>query len=136
MSAILTKDPPELDTARLAISPGLERIVRRCLEKSPELRFQSANDLAFALETLSTISTSSATRPACRAEARPKGERRLDPLDGRRGCRSRRGSVVAAGARRRPLAAGTDSPASARLPAKRRHRAYRPMAAPSRTRCG
>ena len=61
MSAILTKDPPDLDTARLSISPGLDRIVRRCLEKSPELRFQSATDLAFALETLSSVSTSSAT---------------------------------------------------------------------------
>ena len=59
MSAILSKDPPELDTTRLAISPGLDRIVRRCLEKSPDLRFQSANDLAFALETLAPPSTSS-----------------------------------------------------------------------------
>ena len=59
MTAILTKDPPELETAHLSISPGLERIVRRCLEKTPDLRFQSANDLAFALDTLSTVSTSS-----------------------------------------------------------------------------
>ncbi len=65
MSAILTKDPPELDTSRLSISPALDRIVRRCLEKSPELRFQSANDLAFALETLSTApSSSSVVAPA------------------------------------------------------------------------
>ncbi len=60
ITAILTKDPPELDISRLAISPALDRIVRRCLEKAPELRFQSANDLAFALENLSTTSTSSA----------------------------------------------------------------------------
>ena len=59
MTAVLTKEPPDLDVARLAIAPGLDRIVRRCLEKTPELRFQSANDLAFALETLSTASTSS-----------------------------------------------------------------------------
>jgi len=57
MTAILTKEPAELDTARLAISPGVDRIVRRCLEKSPALRFQSATDLAFALETLSTTTT-------------------------------------------------------------------------------
>ena len=60
MTAILTKDPPDLDIARLSISPALDRIVRRCLEKAPELRFQSANDLAFALETLASGSTSSA----------------------------------------------------------------------------
>ena len=57
MTAILTKDPPDLDVAKLAISPALDRIVRRCVEKAPELRFQSANDLAFALENLSTAST-------------------------------------------------------------------------------
>jgi Tol biopolymer transport system component/tRNA A-37 threonylcarbamoyl transferase component Bud32 len=59
MTAILTKDPPDLDVTRLSISPALDRIVRRCLEKTPELRFQSANDLAFALENLSTSSSSS-----------------------------------------------------------------------------
>jgi Tol biopolymer transport system component len=59
MLAVLTKDPPDLDTSRLSLSPGLDRIVGRCLEKSPDLRFQSANDLAFALESLSTVSTAS-----------------------------------------------------------------------------
>ena len=73
MSAILTKDPPDLDIARLSISPGLERIVRRCLEKSPDLRFQSANDLAFALETLTTASTS--TQAAVRSRWRPTRSR-------------------------------------------------------------
>jgi Tol biopolymer transport system component len=60
MTAILTREPPDLDTTRLAISFGVDRIVRRCLEKTPDLRFQSATDLAFALETLSTPSTASA----------------------------------------------------------------------------
>jgi eukaryotic-like serine/threonine-protein kinase len=67
MSAILSKDPPELD-ATPQIPAGLDRIVRRCLEKSPDSRFQSANDLAFALETLTTSSTSSA-QPALEAAA-------------------------------------------------------------------
>src|SRR5262245_38049037 len=59
MIAILTKDPTDLQGAKLPITPGLDRIVHRCLEKSPDLRFQSANDLAFALETVSTVSTAS-----------------------------------------------------------------------------
>jgi Tol biopolymer transport system component/serine/threonine protein kinase len=71
MTAILTKDPPDLDVARLSISPALDRIVRRCLEKAPELRFQSANDLAFALETLASGSTSSAK--AIDTGSRPQG---------------------------------------------------------------
>jgi eukaryotic-like serine/threonine-protein kinase len=53
MTAILKEDPPELSEMNHPVSPGLERIVRRCLEKQPEQRFQSAKDLAFALEALS-----------------------------------------------------------------------------------
>lgn len=56
MSAILMKDPPDLSLTGQNISPGLERVVRHCLEKSPEERFQSARDLAFDLESLSDIS--------------------------------------------------------------------------------
>jgi Tol biopolymer transport system component len=51
MSAILKEDPPDLSVANPSVSPGLDRIVRHCLEKNPERRFQSARDLGFALET-------------------------------------------------------------------------------------
>jgi len=53
MNSILKDDPPELDTAKLQVSPGLERVVRRCLDKEPEHRFQSARDVSFAIEALS-----------------------------------------------------------------------------------
>jgi serine/threonine protein kinase/WD40 repeat protein len=53
MTAILNEDPQGLSQIAPAISPGLQRIVHRCIEKSPEQRFQSASDLAFALEALS-----------------------------------------------------------------------------------
>ena len=52
MSAILTREPPPLSSAREHISPALERIVRRCLEKKPDDRFSSARDLGFALQTV------------------------------------------------------------------------------------
>ncbi len=60
MSAILKEDPPDLSVTNQSISPGLERIVRHCLEKNPEQRFHSAHDLAFDLEALSGTSATSA----------------------------------------------------------------------------
>jgi serine/threonine protein kinase/tetratricopeptide (TPR) repeat protein len=49
MMAILSDDPPVITEVGRSITPELERVVRRCLEKRPEERFQSARDLAFAL---------------------------------------------------------------------------------------
>jgi Tol biopolymer transport system component len=63
MNAILKEDPPEL-SENPAVSPGMERIIRRCLEKAPERRFQSASDLAFAIESLSGTSSGKAAQPA------------------------------------------------------------------------
>ncbi len=59
MTAILKEEPPELTEINRNISPALERIVRHCLEKNPDQRFQSARDLAFNLEALSQYSSSS-----------------------------------------------------------------------------
>ena len=56
MSAILNAEPPELSGSGRKIPPGLDRIVRHCLEKNAEERFQSARDLAFALESVSQTS--------------------------------------------------------------------------------
>ena len=70
MTAILKEDPPDLPTAERAMPPALQRIVDRCLEKSPAARFQTATDLAFALESLTA---QSGTTPAVAAidAARP-----------------------------------------------------------------
>ena len=53
MTAILNEDPPTVSQIAQSTPPGLQRIVHRCLEKNPEQRFQSASDLAFALEAIS-----------------------------------------------------------------------------------
>jgi eukaryotic-like serine/threonine-protein kinase len=53
MSAILKEDPPELTETNRSVPPAMERIVRHCLEKSPDERFQSARDVAFNLQSLS-----------------------------------------------------------------------------------
>jgi hypothetical protein len=74
LRAILKEDPPDLTEKLPNIQPALERLVRRCLEKERDLRFQSARDLAFNLETLSTVSSpgtlaGGTPRPTSRAEA-------------------------------------------------------------------
>jgi Tol biopolymer transport system component len=58
MSAILKEEVPELSETARNVPPGLERIVRHCLEKHPAQRFQSAGDLAFDLEALTELSAS------------------------------------------------------------------------------
>jgi non-specific serine/threonine protein kinase len=50
LSAVLTDDPPRL-SGRGPESAVLEHILRRCLKKNPRDRFQSARDLAFAIES-------------------------------------------------------------------------------------
>jgi serine/threonine protein kinase len=54
VSAVLNQDPP---VSQLTANqpPGLQRIIRRCLQKEPEQRFHSAADLAFAIEALSDV---------------------------------------------------------------------------------
>jgi eukaryotic-like serine/threonine-protein kinase len=57
MTAILREEPPELTDTGWQGPLGLQKILERCLEKSPERRFQSASDLGFAIEALSGSST-------------------------------------------------------------------------------
>jgi Tol biopolymer transport system component len=57
MTAILREEPAELNESGWHGPIGLQRIVGRCLEKNVERRFQSASDLAFAIEALSGTGT-------------------------------------------------------------------------------
>ncbi len=58
LNAILKEDPPDISVTNSNVPPALERVVRHCMEKNPEERFQSARDLAFALEAVSGFSGS------------------------------------------------------------------------------
>ncbi len=69
MTAIIREEPPEF-AAELHVPSSVERMVRRCLEKDPEERFQSARDLGFALDALSTVSVAVAPVPATAARRR------------------------------------------------------------------
>jgi eukaryotic-like serine/threonine-protein kinase len=77
VSAILREEPAELSATNRAIPPALERIVRHCLEKSPDERAHSAHDLAFDLESFSTVSSGAAVTPASRIEIRRPSSRTL-----------------------------------------------------------
>jgi Tol biopolymer transport system component len=77
MSAILREEPPDLSATNRNIQPGLERVVRHCLEKNPEERFYSARDLAFDLEALSGLSGAAVAAPGAVAEPKSRPSRRL-----------------------------------------------------------
>ena len=102
MTAILKEDPPALLAS--AVPPHLDRVVHRCLEKSPSQRFQSAKDIAFALEAMSA--STSASTPAVDAGRRAAREAAVAAARaGRRRpgrCRHRGGGDAAGGAQAGP----------------------------------
>jgi len=55
--AILKEDPAAIPVS-LELPPAVGRLMEHCLEKSADLRFQSAQDLAYDIESMSTISAS------------------------------------------------------------------------------
>ena len=75
MTAILRDEPPPLEEIDPTLPLALDRVVKRCMEKKPEERFQSALDVAFAMDALST---GSVRLPAGAAAMRmPRGRRGL-----------------------------------------------------------
>ena len=90
LSAILREDPTETPASGPALPPGLLRVVRRCLEKAPEDRFQTARDLAFALEGATTESRAATSATVPLAEASPSRGRSFSA----RPCSSPRSGLV------------------------------------------
>jgi serine/threonine protein kinase len=64
MAAILKDEPPELAEAEIVFPHELHQLIRHCLVKNPDERFQSARDLALTLRAMSTSGTRSASPPA------------------------------------------------------------------------
>jgi eukaryotic-like serine/threonine-protein kinase len=79
MSAILNEEPEPISELAPETPVGLQRVVLRCLEKNAEQRFQSASDLAFALEALTDSgiaapSGAHAIKPAFRKDGARENE--------------------------------------------------------------
>jgi serine/threonine protein kinase len=62
LAALLTEDPPHISSISRPIPRALERIVRQCLERDPDERFQSARDLALGLEAVAEAGPVAAPR--------------------------------------------------------------------------
>jgi eukaryotic-like serine/threonine-protein kinase len=62
--AILNAEPKELEAHHANTPPALARVMRRCLDKNPEQRFQHARDLVYALEAITDGSGQQALAPA------------------------------------------------------------------------
>ena len=77
-AAILNEEPAPIVVPGREVPSSLRAVVERCLEKSPEERFQSARDLAFDLETLSgTSGEAAAAGEGGRVAARSRIRERL-----------------------------------------------------------
>ena len=72
LSAILREDPTEATEAGSGLPPALRRVVRRCMEKAPEDRFQTARDLAFALDGTTAEPSREDAGAAAAAPGRPR----------------------------------------------------------------
>jgi Tol biopolymer transport system component len=79
MHAILSAEPLDFEGDAAKLPPALATIIRRCLEKRPEQRFQSAADLAFALKSISAIGGSAIeTGTTLKMPVAPRAARKLN----------------------------------------------------------
>ncbi len=70
IAAILDRDPEPLVSVQPLTPPGLDRLVRKCLAKDPEARWQNANDVADELRWIAAGSGSGSTAPPVRTPRR------------------------------------------------------------------
>ena len=68
LTATAEQDPPAIEPP---LPPALDRIVRRVLEKQPDQRFQSASDLAYALDAVAPLAGPPVPAGSDRRLARP-----------------------------------------------------------------
>jgi Tol biopolymer transport system component len=70
IAAILDREPAPISGDQPLMPPGLERLVRKCLAKDPDARWQTASDIADELRWLSTGGGTVAVAPVAPARTR------------------------------------------------------------------
>ena len=70
-TAILEKDPEPIRTLQPSLPPALDRVVRACLQKNPEDRFQSARDVRLELKWISETAAEPVAATAEKVRSRP-----------------------------------------------------------------
>jgi Tol biopolymer transport system component/predicted Ser/Thr protein kinase len=69
MNAILNADPPPFEPAAHAVPTGIQSVILHCLEKAPQDRFQSAQDIGYAIEAAALAPAAPATDPGTHRRA-------------------------------------------------------------------
>src|SRR5271165_2381797 len=64
VAAILASDPPPISTLQPMAPPALQQIVKSCLAKEPDDRFQTAHDVKLQLRWIAEASSSQLAAPA------------------------------------------------------------------------
>jgi Tol biopolymer transport system component len=69
-SSILEKDPDPVSTWQPTVPPAIEYVVRTCLAKEPDERFQSAHDLKLQLQWIAAAGSKAGIPPVVAKKAR------------------------------------------------------------------
>jgi serine/threonine protein kinase/Tfp pilus assembly protein PilF len=79
LNQILNSQPTAIARLNYNVDPELERIIRKCMEKDPGRRYQSANELEIDLKNLKRDSASDSDQSRTQPALKPDGKR-VNPL--------------------------------------------------------
>ena len=117
MAAIVAAEPPALSSLQPQVPAALERLIRRCLAKDPEDRWQTARDMAAELQWIAEEAPHNI--PAAATTRRPRRAARMGGCRGRcpdRRCPRSDCGIDVAQARRRRISSQRRSARARYLP--------------------
>lgn len=79
ITAVMSTEPPPVSQTQALVSPALDRVVRKCMAKQPEQRWQTARDLMSELQWIASGDGATVVAPATATAAATPGWRRWVP---------------------------------------------------------